>query len=414
MSRVLALSVADLAVFGGTPAFAEPVHVGRPNLGDRDRLLERINDILDRRWLTNNGHYVQQFEARVADVVGARHCIAVCNGEIGLEIAIRALALEGEVIVPSFTFIATAHALQWQEITPVFADIDPRTHLIDPASVRRLITPRTTGIIGVHLWGQCCDADALGEIAREHGLKLLFDAAHAFGCGAGGRLAGTWGEAEVFSFHATKLVNTLEGGAIVTNDDDLAKKIRLMKNFGFLGYDNVGYVGTNGKMNEFSAAMGLTSIESMDDFVEHNRRNYAQYRRELLDIPGIDLLRYDPADRVNYQYVVAIVDPARSGITRDVLLDVCWAENILARRYFYPGCHRMQPYRAYFPNAGLMLPVTERVSSQVLVLPTGQAFTTDDVSRVCGVLRCAVAHGSEITRLLEATGRRVHKDVFAS
>jgi len=249
-----------LAIFGGRPAFAEKLHVGRPNIGDRARLLKRIEDILDRRWLTNNGPYVQEFERRIAETIGVKHCIATCNGEMGLEIAIRALELKGEVIVPAFTFVASAHALQWQEITPVFADIDPETHLIHPASVRRLITPRTTAILGVHIWGQTCAIEALEEIAREHHLRLLFDAAHAFGCTRHGRSIGTFGDAEVFSFHATKFVNSLEGGAIVTNHDDLARKIRLMKNFGFFGYDDVGYIGTNGKMNEFSAAMGLTSL----------------------------------------------------------------------------------------------------------------------------------------------------------
>ena len=255
--------LSDLAIFGGMPMFDAPLHVGRPNLGDRTRLLERINDALDRRWLTNRGHYVQEFEARIAEFAGVQHCIATCNGAVGLEIGIRALELTGEVLVPAFTFVATPHALQWQGITPVFVDVDPHTHLIDLDSVRRAITPRTSGILAVHLWGQVCDAAGLQQIADEHGLKLLFDAAHALGCASDQGSVGTFGALEVFSFHATKFVNSLEGGAIVTNDDDLARKVRLMKNFGFLGFDNVGYVGTNGKMNEFSAAMGLTSLESM-------------------------------------------------------------------------------------------------------------------------------------------------------
>jgi len=412
MSNVITPPAAELAIFGGSPAFAEPLHVGRPNVGNRARLLGRINDILDRRWLTNNGHYVQELERRIADKVGAAHCIATCNGAVALEIAIRALELKGEVIVPSFTFIATAHALQWQEITPVFADIDPRTHLISPASVERLITPRTTGIIGVHLWGQPCDVEALGSIARRHRLKVLFDAAHAFGCGTADQLAGTWGAAEVFSFHATKLVNSLEGGAIVTNDGALAAKARLMKNFGFLGYDDVGYVGTNGKMNEFSAAMGLTTMESMDEFIAHNQRNYYQYRDEIAAIPGLRLLEYNESHRLNYQYVVTEVDET-AGISRDRLLDVLWAENILARRYFYPGCHRMQPYRAYFPNAGLLLEQTERVASRVLILPTGQTMESGDVSRVCGVLRRVLESGSDISRRLEQQGPGRHRDVFS-
>ncbi|MBV9268734.1 MAG: aminotransferase class I/II-fold pyridoxal phosphate-dependent enzyme, partial [Acidobacteriaceae bacterium] len=256
--------LSELAILGGKPAFDAPLHVGRPNIGDRERLLARINDMLDRRWLSNNGPFVNEFEEKLKSYLGVRHCIPMCNGTVALEIAIRALGLKGEVIVPSFTFIATAHALQWQEITPVFCDLDPRTHTIDPAQVQRLITPRTTGIIGVHVWGKVCDVESLCEIARRRKLALMFDASHALGCSWRGTMVGNFGSAEVFSFHATKFLNTFEGGAIATNDDELAAKIRLMKNFGFRGYDNVEYIGTNGKMTEISAAMGLTGLESLD------------------------------------------------------------------------------------------------------------------------------------------------------
>ena len=333
--------------------------------------MARINDLLDRRWLTNNGPFVQEFEQRVADFLGVKHCIAMCNATVALEIAIRALGLHGEVIVPSFTFIATAHALQWQEITPVFCDVDPATHNLDPAKVEAMITPRTTGIIGVHVWGRPCAIEALSEIAQRRGLKLMFDAAHAFGCSYRGRMIGNFGEAEVFSFHATKFFNTFEGGAVVTNDDELAAKIRLMKNFGFAGYDNVIYVGTNGKMSEVSAAMGLTGLESLDEFIAANRRNYAAYRAGLQDMPGIQLIAYDEAERCNYQYVIVEVDEATAGISRDDLVRVLHAENVLARRYFYPGCHQMEPYRSYFPHAGLLLPETERLTQRVMSLPTG-------------------------------------------
>ena len=276
-----------LAIFGNAPAFAEKLHVGRPNIGNRERLLARINDMLDRSWFTNNGPYVQEFEAKLAELAGVRQCVAMCNATIALEIAIRALGLTGEVIVPSFTFVATAHALQWQEITPVFCDIDARTHTIDAAQVEKMITPRTTGIIGVHTWGRACDIDALEAIARRRSLQLLFDAAHAFGCTHKGKPIGGFGRCEVFSFHATKFFNTFEGGAVLTNDDDLAEKMRLMRNFGFHGYDNVIYIGTNGKMTEVCAAMGLTSLESVGEFMQINRRNYQAYRRSLEGIPGI-------------------------------------------------------------------------------------------------------------------------------
>lgn len=221
--------VDSLAIFSGVPAFAEKLHVGRPNIGNRERLLERIEAMFDRCWLTNHGPYVEEFEQKIAELTGAKHCIAMCNATIALEIVIKALGMTGEVIVPAFTFIATAHALQWQEIIPVFCDIDPLTHNIDPDRVEDMITPRTTGIIGVHVWGRPCNIEALQAIADKYSLRLVFDAAHAFACSHNGRMIGNFGDAEVFSFHATKFLNTFEGGAVITNDDELAVKIRLMK-----------------------------------------------------------------------------------------------------------------------------------------------------------------------------------------
>jgi dTDP-4-amino-4,6-dideoxygalactose transaminase len=390
----------DLAIFGGEPAFTTTLHVGRPNIGNREQLLKRIDDIINRRWLTNNGPYVQEFERKVAEFVGVKHCIAMCNATVALEIAIRALDLKGEVIVPSMTFIATAHALQWQEITPVFCDIDPATHNIDPTKIKGLITPRTTGIIGVHLWGRPCNVDALSDIARRHELKLLFDAAHAFGCSRQGNMIGGHGNAEVFSFHATKFFNTLEGGTVVTNDDHLAEKIRLMRNFGFAGLDNVIYIGINGKMNEVSAAMGLTSFESLDEVIEVNRRNYHAYQEKLAGLPGVHLAVHDERERCNFHYVIVEIDETETGIDRDSLIDVLHAEDIRARRYFYPGCHRMEPYRSYFPNAGLLLPETEKLVQRVISLPTGTAIELDDVDKICEIIRLVVARGPQVRERL--------------
>jgi len=392
----------DLAIFGGKPAFKEPLHVGRPNIGDRASLLKRINDMLDRRWLTNNGPYVQELEERIGSLLGVKHCIATCNGTVALELAIRAAGLCGEVILPSFTFIATPHALQWQEITPVFCDVDPRTHTINPWRVEAMITPRTSGIIGVHVWGKPCDVEALTEIARKHNLKLMFDASHAFGCSYQGKMIGNFGEAEVFSFHATKFFNTFEGGAIVTNNDELAAKIRLMKNFGFAGYDNVVYIGTNGKMSEVSAAMGLTSLESLKDFISINYANYKQYQHELAGIPGISLFTYGETERCNYQYIVLEVDESLTKITRDQLINILSNENVLARRYFYPGCHQMEPYRSYFPHAGLLLPETDKLVQRVLLLPTGTAVGLCEISQICEIIGLVVAQGEKIRGKLES------------
>lgn len=378
-------SAADLAINGAPPAFAEPLHVGRPNLGDRDALLRFAAEIYDSGWLTNNGPLVQELERRIAEKLGVKHCVAMCNGTIALEIAIRALGLKGEVIVPSYTFIATVHALHWQAITPVFADIDPATHNLDPSAVRRMITPRTSGIIGVHLWGRPAPVDALQAIAEEHDLQLMFDAAHAFNCSYDGRRIGNFGSCEVLSFHATKVFNTFEGGAVVTNDETLAETMRLMRNFGFADYDNVVHPGINGKMPEINAAMGLVNLDALPQFVDTNRRNHSAYAQALAGIKGVRLLGYELAESPNYQYVV--IEVASSfPITRDALVAALHAENVLARKYFWPGCHRMQPYRELFPHAGLSLPNTVLVADSVVVLPNGVAVSEVEVKTIAGVI----------------------------
>jgi len=390
----------QLAIFGGSPAFSEPLYVGRPNIPRRENLLRRIDDMLERRWLTNAGPFVRELEQKIAEKLGVKHCIAMCNGTVALEICIRALGLTGEVIVPSFTFVATAHALAWQEIVPVFADVDPETHNLDPNRVESMITPRTSGIIGVHLWGRPCAVAQLTALAQKRGLKLMFDASHAFGCSSGGKMIGAFGEAEVFSFHATKFFNTGEGGAVVTNNDALAEKIRLMKNFGFAGFDNVIHVGTNGKMNELSAAVGLTCLETLDEVVEVNRSNHSIYHRELSGISGLTLMDYDGREQSNYQYLIVEVDANATGLSRDELVNLLHAERVIARRYFYPGCHRMEPYRSLQPHAGLLLPATERLARRVMALPTGTGVDSAAIVRLCHLLRSAISNASEIARRL--------------
>jgi dTDP-4-amino-4,6-dideoxygalactose transaminase len=401
---VLKGSLDELAIFGGTPAFVEQLHVGRPNIGDRERFYQRVADILERRWLTNGGRYVEEFEQRIAELCGVEHCVAMCNGTIALEIAIRALGLNGEVIVPSFTFIATANALQWQAITPVFCDVDPRTHCLDPVMVKGMITPRTTGIIGVHMWGRPCDIDDLTEIANRHQLTLLFDSALALGCSYKGSMIGSFGKAEVFSFHATKIVNSLEGGAVVTNDGELARRMRLMKNFGFSGLDRTDIIGTNGKLDEMSAAMGLTNFESIDEFIATNRRNFELYEKELAEVEGLALFKYEEeGERWNYQSVVLEIDESQTVVNREQLLEILHAENVLGRRYF-PGCHRMEPYRSTFPHANLWLPETERLSQRMLSLPTGTAIGFNEIRGICDIVKLAIANGKEASERLPSIG----------
>ena len=383
-----------LAVLGGSPAFAEALHVGRPNIGDRARFAKRIEVMLDRLWLTNNGAYVRELESRIARVLEVQHCIAISNGTTALQIMATACGLSGEVIMPSFTFVATAHALEWQGVTPVFCDIDPATHNIDPSKVEELITNETSAILGVHVWGRACEVEALERVALRYGLRLCFDAAHAFACSAAGRMIGGGGDAEAFSFHATKFFNTFEGGAITTNDDEVAMRCRRMRDFGFAGADRVESLGINGKMNEASAAMGLTNLEALQSFIDTNARNHSLYRSGLEGIPGVALVRYPQGERSNFQYVVVEVDERASDLSRDELQAVLSAENVLARRYFFPGCHTMPPYRERALRAPL--PETERLTGRTLALPTGTAVTEADVVRVCAIVRRAVADAAAV------------------
>jgi dTDP-4-amino-4,6-dideoxygalactose transaminase len=378
-------SKTDLAINGAEPAFVEPLHVGRPNMGSRAAFHQYIDDIFDRRWLTNNGPLVQELETAVARHHKVKHCVAICNGTVALEIAIRALKLDGEVIVPSYTFIATAHALHWQAITPVFADINPATYCLDADAVRQMITPRTSGIIGVHLWGRPSHLDELQQIADEFDLHLMYDAAHAFGCTYHGVPVGSFGECEVLSFHATKFFNSFEGGAILTNNDALADTMRLMRNFGFAGEDNVIHPGTNGKMTEIAAAMGLVNITQLDDVIACNQANFQSYQAGLATLPGIRLLPYNDAEQNNFQYVVIAIGD-EFPVTRDAVLHALKAENILARKYFWPGCHKMKPFKELFPHAGLMLPHTERLAAQILVLPTGTTMDTAKIKIITDIL----------------------------
>ena len=379
-------SKSDLAINGAPPLFDEPIHVGRPNLGDREAFKKYVDQIFESKWLSNNGPLVKELEQRIAYLHNVKHCVAMCNGTIALEIAIRALGLTGEVILPSYTFIATAHALHWQEITPVFADIDPVTHCLDPESVRKMITPKTSGIIGVHLWGHAADVDELQQIADEHDLQLMFDAAHAFGCSYKGQMIGNFGRCEVLSFHATKLFNTLEGGAVLTNDDDLAEKMRQMRNFGFAGMDNVIHPGTNGKMTEIAAAMGMVNLDSLDSVIARNQKNYRAYEKGLSNLPGITLYKFDEVEKNNFQYVVMEVDQ-KCPVSRDEIVKALHAENILARKYFWPGCHNMKPYKELYPHAELLLAVTTSTADKVVVLPTGCGISRIDISAICQILK---------------------------
>jgi dTDP-4-amino-4,6-dideoxygalactose transaminase len=367
--------------------FPAPLYVGKPNIGNRERFMQRVERLLDTRWLSNNGPMVVEFEEKLAEYCGVDHCIAICNATIAMELAARALELKGEVIVPAYTFVATAHALRWQEIEPVFADMDARTHNLNPQELSKLITPRTTAIVGTHVWGRPCAIEAISAIAEENSLKIIYDAAHAFGCSYKGKMLGGNGDCEIFSFHATKFLNSFEGGAIATNDGALAGKLRLMRNFGFQGFDNVVHLGTNGKMSEIHAAMGLTCLEDIERFVRINHSNYLSYAKYLSGIPGVSLIEYDSGEKNNFQYIVIEVDSESFRATRDALVDFLVSKNIIARKYFWPGVHRMQPYSTEQPDASSCLQITQLVAANVVVLPTGETIDDETIRKICNAIR---------------------------
>ena len=391
-----------LAVCGGQPRFNEPKYVGTPTIPDRAALHARLDRMLDTRRLSNDGPFVQELEDRLRRLNDGVEVVTVCNATVGMQLLLKALDVAGEVLLPSFTFIATAHACLWEGLEPVFVDVDRTTHTIDPTAVEAGLSDRTAAIVGVHLWGRMCPVRELDAIARDRGIPLIFDAAHAVGCSYEGLPMGRHGTASVVSFHATKFIQSLEGGAILTPDRDLAERLRLLRNFGFQGYDNVVTLGTNAKMNEFCAAMGLGSLEGLDALVGTNIANRSACRESLAGLPGLRLYEYDEQERNNFQYLIVEVDPRACPLSRDELVQVLHAENVIARRYFTPGCHRSGPYRDMPRRKSERLPVTEQLCDSLLALPTGAGVTTVEIEAIGTIIRTAIESADLVRSFLSA------------
>jgi len=369
--------------------------VGRPNVVDQEGFVEDVKKILDTRLLTNCGPYCDKLEVRVAEYLGVKHCVAVANATVGLELVIRALDLEpgGEVIVPSYTFIATIHAIKACGLVPRFCDVDAKTHLITVESVSACLSPKTAAIIGVHLWGLCCDVEGLTVLAKAHNLLLLFDAAHAFGARDSRAVAvGNFGKAEVFSMHATKLFNSFEGGLITTNDPDLAMKVSRTRNFGIYGQDLIGVWGTNAKLSEVHAAFAVRQLNGIEKLLKIYRDHASAYRDELKEVVGIETWneRYLSHEGCTHSYIcVEVTDDFP--MTRDQLMAELRKENVYGKRYFYPGAHRCKPYASEHIKTPLLN--TERLCSQVLVLPTGTCISSEDIQRIASLIKQSYVNG---------------------
>jgi dTDP-4-amino-4,6-dideoxygalactose transaminase len=390
----------------------------RPRKIDTLDFLARVRAVFEAGWFTNAGEQVRELERRIAELHHTKHCIAVCNGTIGLQLVLKGLDLTGEVITTPFTFVATAHAVQWQGLKPVFADIHPRTLTIDPEGIERLITPMTTAILGVHVFGQFCDVDRIADIAGRRRLKIVYDAAHNFLSTYRGVSVGNFGDAEVLSFHATKIFHTFEGGAILTNDDALAERLRLLKNFGFKGIDIVDYLGINAKMNEISAAFGVSLLPSVPETIARLQHFQSAYRSHLKDVPGLALFEQTPEVRGNGQYLAVFIEPEAFGLSRDQLWAYLWDNGIQTRRYFYPGLYRCEPYRSENAWDDASFPVTSRVTETVLCLPCYFDLSDENVKTVCQCIREACHRSGRIRgwykRLLESTDAPKHMQPVVS
>ncbi|GAB4545749.1 MAG: DegT/DnrJ/EryC1/StrS family aminotransferase [Thermodesulfovibrionia bacterium] len=387
-----------LAILGGKPAFNNKIYITRPVTPTVNELKPFLEDVIKRRWLTNDGPYVQGFERMLREYLGAKYCSIFCNGTLALQLAIQALRLSGEVITTPFTFPATPHVLYWNNITPVFCDIDPKTYNIDPSNVESLISPRTTGILGVHVFGNPCNTKEIERIARYHGLKVIYDAAHAFGVKLNGKSIANIGDAVMFSFHATKLFNTMEGGAITCSDANLDQRLRDLRNFGIRGEEEVIGPGINAKMNEFQAIWGIINLKKVEGTIMKRKALFDRYHSNLKGITGIEFQKLNHGISYNYAYMTIKISPEEFGLTRDEVFACMRKEGIMVRKYFYPLCSNYPCYSALPSAKRELLPNANMVSSRILCLPLYEEMTKEDVDKITDIILMIHRHSKEIKK----------------
>lgn len=350
-----------------------------PNLGE---FTEMLKDIWESKWITNNGSYHQQLEKALAEYLKVPYVSLFTNGTLPLITALQALRITGEVITTPYSFVATTHALWWNGIKPVFVDIDPKTGNMDPNKIEAAITPRTTAIMPVHVYGQPCDVDAIQAIADNYGLKVIYDAAHAFGVEVNGESILNAGDMSTLSFHATKVYNTIEGGAMIMHDEKTKKRIDYLKNFGFANETTVVGPGINSKMDEIRSAYGILNLRQVDAAIEARHQVAIKYREALKDVEGITYFEDIPHVKHNYSYFPIFVDAEKYGMTRDELYFKMKELDVWGRRYFYPLISTFSTYRGLESAAPSNLPNAHKMAESVICLPMHHGLTDDDVQRV--------------------------------
>jgi dTDP-4-amino-4,6-dideoxygalactose transaminase len=365
--------------------FEKPIYVTKPFLPPIEEFTEGLKEIWGNQWLTNRGPLLQRYEQMLSDYFNAKNVCLFNNGTLALQIGLQGMGISGEVLTTPFTFVATSHALYWNKIRPVFVDIEPDHYTIDPKSVESAITPWTTAILAVHVYGYPCQLDALADIARRYNLRLIYDAAHAFGVKVNGQSICHYGDMSMFSFHATKLYHSIEGGMLTFKEDGLKITFDYLKNFGFKNETEVVMPGTNAKMNEFQALMGMQVLKHLDGIIEHSRKIDAVYREQLKDIPGI---KFPPSfpDNISYNYAYEPVEiiEEQYGMNRDALYNKLKEYNIYSRRYFYPLLCEYSCYKSLAENDPLV--ISRQVSKRILTLPIYDSLALNDVEMICKII----------------------------
>ena len=363
------------------------ITVTSPLMPSLDELDVYLKDIWQRKWITNNGHYHKELEKALCEYLGVPFISLFTNGTLPLITALQAMRITGEVITTPFSFVATTHSLWWNGIKPVFVDIDPVTCNLDPDKIEAAITPHTTAIMPVHVYGQPCDTERIQAIADKYGLKVIYDAAHAFGVKVNGESVLNAGDMSTLSFHATKVYNTIEGGALVMHDEQTKRRIDYLKNFGFAGETTVVAPGINSKMDEVRAAYGLVNLRQVDKAIAARHHIADTYREALKDVPGIRFMQDVPGVRHNYAYFPIFVDAEQYGMTRDELYFKMKEHNVLGRRYFYPLISTFSTYRGLDSAKPDNLPVATKIAEQVICLPMYYGLTDEDVKRIVNLIR---------------------------
>ena len=362
------------------------ITVTSPLLPSLDDFIPYLEDIWDRKWLTNNGHYHQKLEQALCEYLKVPYISLFTNGTLPLMCALQALRITGEVITTPYSFVATTHSLWWNGIKPVFVDIDPVTCNLDPEKIEAAITPKTTAIMPVHVYGKPCDTVRIQEIADKYGLKVIYDAAHAFGVEVNGKSILESGDMSTLSFHATKVYNTIEGGALVCHDEQTKKRIDYLKNFGFAGETTIVAPGINGKMDEVRSAYGLLNLKQVDSAIEARHKVAVQYRDALKDIPGIRFMEDIPGVRHNYSYFPIFINAEEYGLTRDELYFKLKENDVLGRRYFYPLISEFSTYRGLESAHPDNLPIANRIANSVICLPMHHSLTSSGLARITSVI----------------------------